>query len=344
MTEPVKKGRKPRSNMTPVAEVDEVALNEAAETARQVVLTQHDQEKAEVLGLGKLIGRMEAAEFFGDIANSVLIKTYEDVKKSKTWRNLRNPKSGDASPYFESLDDFCEVALGKSYRRLREMSGNMRLLGEQLYEQAEKLGLRQVDYNAIKALPAPDQELIRQAVEDAQSKDEVLTVLQELAAKHAKERQELEAELSETRAELESKIELLDKKGRVIDELEAARNRIQKMPPDKALAELQREAQSLFNDALGLIRGTLRHALLKLDEHEGDNTTFMAGLAAQLKNDITALQHEFSLPDIEAGQLADLAWLNLTPEEIKAQTQAEYGEKLAALKAAKSGEASKGKE
>ena len=152
---------------------------------------------------------------------------------------------------------------------------------------------------------------------------------------------ELKAALREAREEAASKDELLDKKNKTIDRMAAQQKRIQKMPPDEALAELQREAQSLFNDVLGLIRGTLRHALLKLDEHEGVSTIFMAGLAGQLKNDITALQLEFGLPDIEAGQLADMAWLKLTPEEIKAQTQAEYGEKLAALKAAKSGEASK---
>jgi len=152
---------------------------------------------------------------------------------------------------------------------------------------------------------------------------------------------ELKVALREAREEAASKDELLDKKNKTIDRMAAQQKRIKKLPPDEALAELQREAQGIFNDARGLAQGSLRQALLALSEHEGDNTIFMAGLAGQLKNDITALQLEFGLPDIEAGQLADMAWLSLTPEEIKAQTQAEYGEKLAALKAAKSGEASK---
>lgn len=338
MTQTAKKGRKPLSDTRAVSEVNEAEFNEATETARQVVLTQHEQEKDEVLELGQLIGRIETTDFFATIANSILVKTFEDVKKSKTWQKMPMLKNAIDRKYYDTFEEFCEERLGKSYRRLQEMSVNMRLLGEAVYEQAEKLGLRQVDYNAIKALPAPDQELIRQAVEDAQSKDEVLTVLQELAAKHARERQELEAELSEVKEDLQSKDELLDKKNKTIDRLEADKKRIKKLPPDEALAELQREAQSLFNDALGLIRGTLHQALLALSEHEGDNATYMAGLVAQLKNDVTALQIEFGLPDIEAGQLAEMAWVGLDPEELNAQVQAEYGERLAALNAAKSSE------
>jgi predicted phosphoribosyltransferase len=58
---------------------------------------------------------------------------------------------------------------------------------ESAFEQAEKIGLHQKDYAAIKALPAPDQELVRRAVEEAVSRDDVLEILQEMAAKNYRE-------------------------------------------------------------------------------------------------------------------------------------------------------------
>ncbi|PAT41189.1 hypothetical protein CK623_02815 [Vandammella animalimorsus] len=119
------------------------------------------------------------------------------------------------------MDEFCEVKLGKSYKRLQAIAANRNLIGQEAFEQAEKLGLRQVDYNAIKALPAPDQELIRRAVEEAKSRDEVLDVLQELAARNAKAREKLEADVAqlkvdneyeaEQRKKLQAKTEQLEK-------------------------------------------------------------------------------------------------------------------------------------
>ena len=114
--------------------------------------------------------------------------------------HLRNPQSSNGSN-FESLEEFCQIKLGKTYGRLQHLVANRNLIGQEAFEQAERLGLRQVDYNAIKTLPAPDQELVRRAVEEAQSRDEVLDLLQELAARHAKEKEALTQQVEEGKLE-----------------------------------------------------------------------------------------------------------------------------------------------
>ncbi len=75
----------------------------------------------EVLAAGIDLGRLEAMDFVATVANSAILAIYENVKKSKAWRLLRNPKSGDGRQ-FESLDEFCEVKLGKSYTRCNGVS------------------------------------------------------------------------------------------------------------------------------------------------------------------------------------------------------------------------------
>ncbi|WP_238945189.1 hypothetical protein [Allofranklinella schreckenbergeri] len=124
-----------------------------------------DRDKDEVFAAGVDIGRLEALDFVATVANSAILPIYESIKKSKGWRYIRNPKSSNGSN-FESLEEFCQVKLGKTYGRLQHLLSNRNLIGQEAFEQAEKLGLRQVDYNAIKALPAPDQELIRRAVNE----------------------------------------------------------------------------------------------------------------------------------------------------------------------------------
>jgi hypothetical protein len=51
------------------------------------------------------------------------------------------------------LDEFCRAYLGKSYNRCLELSQNLNLLGEELYESTQKIGFRARDYAALRALP-----------------------------------------------------------------------------------------------------------------------------------------------------------------------------------------------
>lgn len=164
-----------------------------------------------ILAAGVDIGRLQALDFVATVANAAILPIYENVKKSKTWRFLVNPKSSNGSN-FSSLEEFCEVKLGKTYGRMQHLVANRNLLGQEAFEQAEKMGLRQVDYNAIKALPQDDRELIRQAMEDAASRDQVLGLMQELAAKHAKEKESMAIELGDLRKEAVIKDQTIEAK------------------------------------------------------------------------------------------------------------------------------------
>lgn len=213
-----KPGRKAGTAATPVESgASDQAIAQIVVAADSMAATHDAMDEAFASGVD--IGRLEALDFVATVATSALISVYENVKKSKAWRHLRNPKSGDGR-HFESLDDFCEVKLGRSYRRFRELAANRVLIGQAAFDQAERIGLRQVDYNALKALPAPDQELVRRAVEEAQSRDEVLDLLQELAARHAKEKEQLTTQVEEAKATLEAKDRVLADKNERLTKLE----------------------------------------------------------------------------------------------------------------------------
>lgn len=196
---------------TAPAEMPEVlpAVAQNIEQAQHAV-TRLDREADEILAAGVDLGRLEALDFIAVTANTASLAVYESVKKSKAWRYLRNPQSAD-SANFETLEQFCDVKLGKSYRRLQTLLGQKSLIGQQAFEQGERIGLRDVDYNAIKSLPAPEHELIRRAVEEAQSRDEVLDLLQELAARHAKEKEASAKEAKQLKQDNSYTAELLQK-------------------------------------------------------------------------------------------------------------------------------------
>ncbi len=168
--------------------LNETALVDLNKAPAQLMATQ--ESMAQMLDLGRRLGQMETASFFSNICDEVLLSSFENAKKSKAWRLLKD----DKNQIFESFDEFCRQRFGYSYARLQQVSGNRNVIGQDAFEQAERLGLRQRDYNAIKALPAPDQELVRRAVEESTTREQVLDLLQELAARHAKEREALQAE------------------------------------------------------------------------------------------------------------------------------------------------------
>ena len=180
-------------------------------------------ETNEVFAAGVDIGRLEALDFVATIATSALLSIFENVKKSKGWRLMRDPRSGDGR-HFASLDEFCEIKLGKSYRRFRELAANRVVIGQEAFEQAERIGLRQVDYNAIKALPAPKQELIKEALEEGATKEDLQRALRELAAADQKEIESLTARAEKAEEAAESAESQIARKDAKINELDRKLN------------------------------------------------------------------------------------------------------------------------
>ena len=153
--------------------------------------------------------------------------------------------------YVGTLEEFCEVKLGKSRQRCYELSQNLRLLGPELYEQSERLGLRNIDYKALRALPEDDQVLIKQALEDSTSRDQVIDLMQEMAVKHAQARAAHEEALAEEKAESEGKDRLLAQKTQRINELVAEKNRADAFTADERAAELETTLTQVTLEAVG---------------------------------------------------------------------------------------------
>ena len=138
--------------------------------------------------------------------------------------------------------------------------------------------------------------------------DDVIENLSELDDFDRMSASELRAKAREMAAEKDAVEEVLTAKNASMDKLRAQLKRIDKLPPDEALANLQREATAMMNDALGAVRGGMRQALIALKNHgDDDHSLFMAGLVGQVQADLAALREEFNLPDVSNAADAQLA-------------------------------------
>lgn len=263
-----------------------------------------DLEKDEILSAGIDLGRLDAMAFFATVADSAILSIYENVKKSKAWRHLKSCHGGN----FESLEQFCTEKLGRSYRRLQAISANRNTLGQEAFEHAERIGLRQTDHDLIKALPAPKQEIIKKALTEGATKEELQKAIRELAAADQKEIEELTQRAEEAEANLEARSRVLEDKNSKIDQLteEVAKikKRVKALPPADVGEEIRKEVTTLAAQAEVGIRA-MRAGLQALADHTEahgiDHGDFTAGLICQLELTLRQLRSEFDVKTAPDG-------------------------------------------
>lgn len=281
----------------PPAEHQDQEAIAAAAIAVQAASLSH-AETDEVFAAGMDIGRLQAMDFITTIGNSAMLSIYENLKKSKGWRHLRNPESSDGRN-FENLQDFCKIKLGRSYQRMQELCANRNLVGQEAFEQAEKIGLRQVDYNAIRALPAPKQALLQEALAEGADKETITAALRELAAQDQREIEALQGRAAAAEKELAENTALLAAKNKTIDKLQTQVQRVKSADPDVVRMDLLDALQHQGAAALGTLRGQFRQVLLALAEFERAGGTahreVAGGWIDQLEAELEEQRLEFGL-------------------------------------------------
>ncbi|MFW5500101.1 MULTISPECIES: hypothetical protein [unclassified Maridesulfovibrio] len=193
----------------------------------------------------KDLGRLEATTFFATVADSMTIQIFQKVKKSKAYKNLHFcDENGNLRP-FQNIEEFCKEKLGKSYRRMQELSKNFNSLGPELYESAERIGFRNKDYRALNALPEGEQAVVKEAIA-AENKEEVLDILQDMTERHVQEREEAKKESNELKADLEARDKLLKDKSTRLEKAETELFKLKSLPPDADLElKLAREEKAV---------------------------------------------------------------------------------------------------
>ena len=255
-------------------------------------------------GALRQLGQIEGLSFIRNVGDVAIAQVFENLRISGGYKGLPYRDAGGNLRHVGDIKELCEVKLGKSYSRCMDLSANLRVLGEELYERSERLGLRAVDYKALRALPEDDQVLVKKAVEETSSRDEVLEVLQQLAVKAAAKKQESKKRIADLEADIVAKDERIAIKSEQLDAAEVKVRGFAKLPPDEKVDVLMAEATKQMNAALAAINGQFRQALLALealDQGEAgikDYRPLAAGLVGQLQQSIATIRDEFLLTDI----------------------------------------------
>lgn len=230
--------------------------NNAVAAADAVIMGSFDAIKA--------LGRIEAMQFSATVAEKVIAETAISIKKSKKYKDLPYQDKNGNLRRVATFEEYCDAFLGKSYRRVMDLISNYNLLGSDLYEQAEMLGFRQKDYNALKALPADDRQIIAQAIE-SESLDNALDLMQQLAAKHQREKEKSAIEIADLKGNLGAMEARLKKKDDDINKLDHELERLRLDRPQGAHVNWPESFRTGYFEQLAVTRKNIKHALGSLD-------------------------------------------------------------------------------
>lgn len=208
-----KRGRKPSPPAERVTDVVPATVVQQA-SAAATALSAAELAMLEMGDLYIAAGRMQFAAFVETVSARVIAESYLKAKELfKKINNLPIRGRDGKTETVSDLDAFCERVIGKTARRCRQHAENMHLLGAELFEQAESIGLRQKDYAAIKALPDDSQAAVKQAIESG-DRAAVIDLVQEFAARTEAEKKKRE----DTEQQLEASRKLVgDYAGQVTD-------------------------------------------------------------------------------------------------------------------------------
>jgi len=303
-----------------IPEISEEREAELAHTQNTAAVV--DQAVMDAEEVHKALGRIEGLEFIRRVGDVAIAQIFAEVRKSKKYKGLPYKDDAGNIRHIGTFDEFCSAKLGKSYKRCHELAQNLGLLGSDLYESAEQIGFRAKDYRALKALPPEEQEVVKTAIA-SESKDEVIDILQDMAARHQAEKEAAKKEKDDLTADLDARGKLLKDKAEKLEQTEGELYRLKSLPPDANLElKLTREEEAVkeMDKAFVTALAEFNQLLLRVDavvENEEISThtqSYAVQTVQSLCIDIQANLANYGIP-VDFEEMINPTWMR---EEAKA--------------------------
>lgn len=165
------------------------------------------------------IGQIQGFNIVAKHATVSEILIFREIRNSKEYKGLAYTKNGETLTV-GTLEEFCPVFLNRSYKTMDELDKNLEKFGQEFFEQAQHLGLGYRELRKLRSLP--DDELLQfkehEALESG-DKDVIREVIDDLHAKHKKEKADLNTSLDDVKADLAATREINAEKSRIEEDL-----------------------------------------------------------------------------------------------------------------------------
>ncbi|MFQ6277850.1 hypothetical protein [Acinetobacter johnsonii] len=209
--------------------MSELDQNQLAHIEQSVTIDQ--------IRLTERIGALKATEFVRKLVTVTTIKMLAEIKEAKQYKGLKIILNEElvTSP---TWDQFCQH-IGLSREKVDEDIRNLSVFGEDFLETSQRMSLGYRDLRKLRKLDDADREVIieGEAVK-AEDRESLIDLIEEMSAKHRKQKDALETENKELKADKDALETILQKKDEKVNQLDTEVTKL------KSPAEIQRRAES----------------------------------------------------------------------------------------------------
>lgn len=265
----------------------EKALVAAAATAEQIEMNQ-------------LLGRLQATQAIAAMLDGLSLAQIAQIKESKRYKQLAGQKMviGGVEIRLDTWEGFC-AALGSSRRGIEEKLDNLRMLGEEALDKATALGMTTQELRKLRHLDASDQQIVIGEIEVAAGdKEAIIDLITDMAAKHSKEREELQAKLEDQRGEAAASERIIEERNKRIDKLEKQLHKQQHRTMEEKRQQQMTDAGAAQILCLAPLAGLDDAIDTLLGEDDAACTRHAANLLHELRAAVEDLQLKYGLGDV----------------------------------------------
>ena len=273
----------------------EKALVAAAATAEQIEMNQ-------------LLGRLQATQAIAAMLDGLSLAQIAQIKEGKRYKQLAGQKMviGGVEIRLDTWEGFC-AALGSSRRAIEEKLDNLRLLGEEALDKATALGMTTQELRKLRQLDAADQKVVIGEIEVAAGdKEAIIDLITDMAAKHSKEREELQAKLEDQRGEAVASERIIEERNKRIDKLEKQLHKQQHRTMEEKRQQRMTDAGAAQILCLSPLAGLDDAIETLLGEDDAACTRHAANLLHELRAAVEDLQLKYGLGDVASP---DDSWM-----------------------------------
>jgi hypothetical protein len=283
----------------------ELTLTQQQE-AQALLAKQMTQDKAQAY---ELVGMLKAFDFTKKVTTVGTLKILAEIKEDKQYKGLELLDKDKNPRHVGTWSEFCE-ALGYSVNKIDEDLQNLSKFGEDFLETSQRLGLGYREMRKLRKLPEDARaEIVEADYSEATDKEELLERIEDLTAKFAKEKGELESKLKRKSEDYDAQAKVLANRNERINKLDAELVKKEKLiatqTPDQRGGALREETAAISYKAEVILRGQVWQAFEALEvhssEHGIDHKQFMSGVLAEYQLILSELKSHFNLDSTPSG-------------------------------------------
>ena len=210
--------------------MSELSQNQLAQIEQSVSIEQ--------IQLSEKLGAIKATSFIKKLVTVTEIKLIAEIKETKRYKGLKVIDASGKLVTVTTFEDFCQY-LGMSREKADQDILNLSMFGEDFLETSQRMGLGYRDLRKLRKLDDADREVIINGESvKTEDRESLIDLIEEMSAKHRKQKDTLEAENKELKADKDALEIVLQKKDEKVNQLDTQVTKL------NSPVEIKRRAES----------------------------------------------------------------------------------------------------